>query len=76
MHRDRYINDIGELQRQVLRHNRTSVANSNLYVVYFHPISGDDETVTSSVNSMKIAFDNEYPCRCVCLCLTGTILDS
>ena len=32
-------------------------------------ISGDDETVTSSVNSMKIAFDNEYPIVCVCACV-------
>lgn len=32
-------------------------------------ISGDDETVTTSVNSMKIAFDNEYPANVrVCVC--------
>ncbi|XP_065891075.1 cell division control protein 45 homolog isoform X1 [Dysidea avara] len=40
---ERYINDIGELQQQVLRHNRT----------------GDDDAASLSVNSLKITFDNE-----------------
>lgn len=31
--------------------------------------SGDDETATSSVNSMKIAFDNEYPVTMCTLCV-------
>ena len=38
-------------------------------MMYVDAIRGDDETATSSVNSMKIAFDNEYPASvCVCMC--------